>query len=64
MAAEENSVEVFAALGRALCIQRDMTRATKDYFMKSSNRFKSSQWLLHNMCFLELDATLSHIKEE
>ena len=63
MAAEENSVEVFAALGRVFIIQRDIRRAAKDYLVKSSNRFKHSKGFLHIMCFLELVYTLSYIKE-
>ena len=56
MAAEENSVEVFALLGRVPCIP---IRAAKDYLMKSANRFKNSQVFLHNQCFQDLDTTLS-----
>ena len=64
MAAKEKSVEVFAALGSVLVTQEDMRRAMKDILMKSFNRFKSSQMLLHDVCFLELDIILSYIKEE
>ncbi|XP_023325202.1 uncharacterized protein LOC111698946 isoform X2 [Eurytemora carolleeae] len=64
MAAEENSVEVFASIGRLLVLQEDMRRAGKDYLMKSSNRFKSSQNILYLNCFLDLGITLSYIKEE
>ena len=64
MAAEENSVEVFAALGRVLCIQEDMRRAGKDYLMKSLNRFQSYQMLLHKVCFPDLGSTLSYIKRK
>ena len=64
MAADENTVEVFAALGRILVLQEDMRRAGKDYLMKSSNRFQSSQMHLHEVCFLELVCTLSYIKEK
>ena len=64
MAAEENSVEVFASIGRILLILEDMRRAGKDYLMKSSNRFKSSQNFLYLYCFPDLGITLSYIKEE
>ena len=64
MAAEENSVEVVASIGRVLIIQTNMRRAMKDYLMKSSNRFKSSQILLHFYCFADLVSTLSYIKEK
>ena len=64
MAAEENSVEVFASIGRVLGIQEDMIRATKDILMKSSDRFKSSQMLLYYTCFFDIVFTLSYIKEE
>ncbi len=64
MAAEENSVEGFAALGRILIIQRDMSRAMKDYLMKSSNRFMTSQDVLRFYCFQDLVGTLIYCKQE
>ena len=64
MAAEVNSVEVFAALGRVLIIQRDMKRASKDYLMKSSKRFKHSQDVLHSYCLQDLLGTLIYCKQE
>ena len=61
MAAEENSIEVVASLGRVLAIQNDMNRTMKDYLMKSLNKLQSSQMCLHKLCFQELVSTL---KEE
>ena len=63
MAAEENSVEAFAGLGRLLDIQKVMERKQKDYLITSSCRFKRSQMLLHVLCFQDLFSTLSYIKD-
>ena len=50
MAAEKNSVEAFAALGRVLKGVIDQERAIKDNFV-SSRQFHYSQKSLNNRCF-------------
>ena len=62
MAAEENSVVVFASLGRALYGQREHGQASKDYFMMSSDRFRVSLDFLKYVSFYELANATALIK--
>ena len=66
IAAEKNSVEAFASIGRVLAVQDTLRRAMKDYLIKviKVNRFKSTQLLLYFVCFLDLIDTLSYINKK
>ena len=65
MAAKQNSLEAFAALGRCLGLLGQIDhRGMKDYFMLSSNRFEASQSFLNQLCFSQLQASLVEIKEK
>ena len=61
MAAEHDSVEAFAGLGRVLTGQMDQNRALKDYFFKSST-FESSRMFRNVLTFSELTNVINYIK--